>query len=96
MANLKGLTIEIGGDTTKLQAALKDVESRSNSLNKELKDVDRLLKFNPENTQLLAQKQKILAEQIETTAKKLDTLKEAERQVNEAFAKGEASEEQFH
>ena len=55
--NIKGLTVEIGGDTTKLEKALKNVESNSKEISKELKDVNKLLKFDPQNSELLAQKQ---------------------------------------
>jgi phage-related protein len=91
---IKGLTVEIGGDTTKLGKALEDVNKQSSSLSKELGEVNRLLKVDPKNTELLAQKQKILADAISNTGKKLDTLKEAERQVQAQFERGEVSEEQ--
>lgn len=91
---IKGLTVEIGGDTTKLGKALEGVNKQSASLGSELKDINRMLKFDPGNTELLAQKQKVLADEIETTSQKLDILKEAERQVQQQFEKGEASEEQ--
>ena len=91
---IKGLTVEIGGDTTKLGKALKDVEAKSRSLSKELGDINRLLKMDPGHADLLAQKQKVLAEAVEATAQKLETLKEAERQVQKQFEKGEVSEEQ--
>lgn len=92
---IKGLTVEIGGDTTKLGKAIKDVEAQSRSLSKELGDINKLLKMDPGNTDLLAQKQKVLAEAVEATAKKLDTLKEAEKQVQAQFERGEVSEEQL-
>ena len=92
--NLKGLTIELGGDTTKLGKALEDVNKKSRSLSSELGQVNKLLKLDPGNADLLAQKQEILAEAVANTSKKLDTLKEAERQVQEQFQRGEASEEQ--
>lgn len=76
--NIKGITIEIGGETTKLSKALSDVNSTSGSLQKELKEVDKLLKLDPTNTELLAQKQQLLKEAIGNTKDKLDTLKEAE------------------
>lgn len=91
---IKGLTVEIGGDTTKLGKALEDVNKRSRDLSSELGEINKLLKFDPGNADLLAQKQKVLADQIATTAKKLDTLKEAEKQVQEQFKRGEVSEEQ--
>ena len=92
--NLKGITVEIGGDTTKLDKALQSVNNRSRDLSTELGEVNRLLKFDPGNADLLAQKQDILAEAVANTKNKLDTLREAERQVQAQFAKGDASEEQ--
>ena len=80
--NIKGITIEIGGDTTKLSKALSGVNSSCSSLQKELREVDKLLKLDPSNTELLAQKQKILKEAIGSTKEKLDTLKEAEKALN--------------
>ena len=93
--SIKGITIEIGGDTTKLSKALSGVNSSCSSLQKELREVDKLLKLDPTNTELLAQKQKILKEAIGSTKEKLDTLKEAEKQVQEQFENGEVSEEQY-
>jgi len=91
---IKGLTVEIGGDTTQLGKALEDVNKKSKDLSSELGQVNRLLKMDPGNADLLAQKQKILADAVTNTAKKLDTLKEAERQVQQQFERGEVSEEQ--
>lgn len=91
---IKGLTVEIGGDTTKLGKALEDVEKKSRSLSSELGSINKLLKMDPGNTDLLAQKQKVLAEAVTTTKEKLDKLKESEKQVQAQFEKGEASEEQ--
>lgn len=92
---IKGLTVEIGGDTTKLGKAIKDVEAKSRSLSKELGDINKLLKMDPGNMDLLAQKQKVLGEAAEAAAKKLETLKEAEQQVQKQFERGEVSEEQL-
>lgn len=96
MANraIRGITVEIGGDTSKLGQALSDSEKRSRSLQTELKEVERALRFDPTNVELLAQKQAILTENIEATSDTLDTLREAERQVTEQFERGEVSEEQ--
>lgn len=96
MANkvLKGLTVEIGGDTTKLSKALDDVDKKGRNLSSELGEINRLLKLDPKNTELLAQKQKVLADAVSNTGKKLDTLKEAEKQVQKQFEKGDASAEQ--
>lgn len=92
---IKGLTVEIGGDTTKLGEALKNVEAKSRSLSSELGSINKLLKLDPTNTDLLAQKQQVLAEAISSTREKLDTLKAAEQQVQEQFARGEVSAEQY-
>lgn len=91
---IKGLTVKIGGDTTELGAALEDVNKKSSSLSSELGQINRLLKLDPSNTELLAQKQKVLADAVSNTSKKLETLKEAEKQVQEQFKRGEVSEEQ--
>ena len=91
---IKGLTVEIGGDTTQLSKALEDVNKKSKELSTELGDINRLLKMDPGNTELLAQKQKVLADAISNTGEKLNKLKAAEAQVQEQFARGEASEEQ--
>jgi phage-related minor tail protein len=91
---LKGLTIEIGADTTDLTKALDKVEKQGRSLSSELGQINKLLKLDPKNTELLAQKQKVLADAISNTEKKLGTLKEAEKQVQAQFERGEVSEEQ--
>ena len=76
MANrIMGITVEIGGDTTKLQTALKSVNGQIKSTQQQLKDVDKLLKLDPGNTELLAQKQKLLADAVGETKEKLSTLK---------------------
>lgn len=92
---IKGITIEIGGETTGLQNALKDVNKRSSELSKELNDIQRLLKFNPGNVEALAQKQQLLTKQIENTTKKLDSLKSAQQQVQAQFESGVINEEQY-
>ncbi|MDL2252665.1 phage tail tape measure protein [Ruminococcaceae bacterium OttesenSCG-928-I18] len=92
---IKGIVVEIGGKADKLIRVLSDVEKKSKGLQSELKNVDRLLKFDPKNTELLSQKQKILANAIKETKNKLDTLKEAEKQVQAQFERGEVSEEAY-
>ena len=92
---IKGITVEIGGDTTKLGKALEDVNKRSDDLSNELREINRQLKFDPENTELLAQKQKVLADTVETTRERLMKLKEAQRQAQEQLARNEISEAQF-
>ena len=93
--NIKGITIEIGGDTTKLDKALNGVNKQVRSTQSELREVEKLLKLDPKNTELLAQKQTLLKDAIGETKEKLDILKTAEAQVQEQFKKGEATEEQY-
>jgi phage-related minor tail protein len=92
---IKGITVEIGGDTVGLEKALKDVNKTSRNLQSELRDVQKLLKFDPNNAELMAQKQKLLNDQIENTSKKLKQLEEAEAQVQAQFEKGDIKEEQY-
>ncbi|WP_199222361.1 MULTISPECIES: phage tail tape measure protein [unclassified Geobacillus] len=92
---VRGINIVIGADTTKLGKALADVESKSKSIQSELRQVDRLLRFDPSNTTLLAQKQQLLAKQIENTSEKLNRLKSVQQQVDEQFRRGEISEGQY-
>ena len=94
-SKIAGITIEIGGDTTKLDKALQGVNKQTRDAQKELKEVNKLLKLDPKNTELLAQKQKILAESIDGTKEKLNILKDAEKQVQQQFENGEVSEEQY-
>lgn len=91
---IKGLTVEIGGDTTKLGKALESVNKKSNDLSSELGEINRQLKFDPKNTELLAQKQKVLEDAVAATSEKLDKLREAEKQVQKQFERGDVSEEQ--
>ena len=86
---IQGITIEIGGDTTKLQTALKGVESKLKDTQAALKDVNKLLKLDPGNTELLTQKQKLLGESIQATEDKLKTLKDASEQAAQAMANGD-------
>jgi len=92
---IKGITIEIGGNTQPLNKSLEGVNKKTKSLQSELKQVERLLKLDPKNTELLAQKQKLLAEAVSTSKEKLDILKEAERQAQEQFKQGKIGEEQY-
>ena len=97
MANkiIKGLTVEIGGDTTQLGKAIDEADKKSKDLSTELSQINKLLKFDEANPELLAQKQKVLAEQIASTGDKLKTLKAAQEQATEAFQRGEVSEAQL-
>ena len=93
--NIKGITIEIGGDTTGLDKALKGVNSEIKSTQKQLKDVDKALKLDPGNVELLEQKQRLLGAAVEETTQKLDMLKTAQEQAAEQLAKGEIGQEQY-
>ena len=96
MANrIAGITVEIGGDTTKLSTALKTVNSEIRSTQQQLKDVNHLLKLDPGNTDLLAQKQRLLRDAISETKEKLEALKVAAEQANEKLANGEISQQQY-
>ncbi len=93
--NIKGITVEIGGDSTGLDKALKGVNTTSVKLNSELKEVNKLLKFDPSNVTGLAQKQELLTKSIENTSEKLSQLKSAQAQVQQQFASGKIGEEQY-
>lgn len=80
---IKGITIEFNGDTTKLDKALRNIKNETKSIDKSLKDVDRALKFNPKNTELLAQKQKLLKDRVDQTEKSLQDLKNVQQQLDE-------------
>lgn len=92
---IKGITIEIGGDTTKLDKALSGTDKQLKQTQTSLKDVERLLKMDPGNTELLAQKQRLLTDAVEGTADRLRTLEEAAQQAGQALASGEISQGQF-
>ncbi len=92
--NIKGIIVEIGGDTSGLQKALSKVNSTSSSLSKELRGINSLLKLDPKNTELLNQKQTVLNENIETTKKKLKQLTDIQNQAIEAEANGKKISEE--
>lgn len=92
---IKGITVEIGGDPNGLVKALSKVNKEIKSTESQLKDVERLLKLDPGNTQLLEQKQRLLAEAVGGTKDKLEALKTAEKQAQEQFKKGEISQQQY-
>ena len=92
---IKGITVEIGGDTTKLQTALKGVNTEIRNTQSQLKDVEKLLKLDPGNTELIAQKHRLLAQAVSETREKLETLKTAQRQADEALRNGTISQQQY-
>lgn len=93
--NIKGITIEIGGDTTGLQKALSDVNGKLKSTQAQLKDVNNLLKLDPSNTVLVAQKQELLKNAIADTTEKLDSLEAAQKDVTAALEAGKIGQEQY-
>lgn len=93
--NIKGIKIEIGGDTQPLQNALKKVNSASIEAAKELKSIDKALKFDTGNVTLLAQKQEVLQKQVSTAKEKLETLRQAQAQVEAQFKSGDIGADQY-
>ena len=92
---IRGITVEIGGDTTKLQTALKGVNTEIRNTQSQLKDVEKLLKLDPGNTELIAQKHRLLAQAVSETREKLETLKTAQQQADEALRNGTISQQQY-
>lgn len=97
MANkrIKGITIQIGGDTVNLAKSLKDVTKTSVNLNSELHQINRQLKLDPSSSVLLAQKQKVLAESIENSKEKLKKLEAVQQDIERAYKKGEIDDGQY-
>lgn len=95
VSRIQGITVEIGGDTTKLSTALSKVNKEIRDTQAQLKDVNKLLKLDPGNVELMAQKQRLLSQAVSETKEKLDALKLAGQQANEALAKGEISRSQY-
>lgn len=96
MANrIKGITVEIGGDTTGLDKTLKSVNTSIRTTQSALKDVNRLLKLDPSNTELLSQKQRLLKDAIAATKEKLDSLKVAQEQAKQQLENGELGQDKY-
>lgn len=93
--NIKGITVEIGGDATKLDEALRDVENKAKSASSELRDIDRAMKNNGESATLWQQKQDVLTKALEESKKKLELLKSTQEQVEKQFNNGEIGAEQY-
>lgn len=94
-SRIKGITVEIGGDTTGLQNALKGVNSTIKNTQSALKDVNKLLKLDPSNAELLTQKQKLLKDAIAATSEKLESLKTAQEQVKAQFESGNLGQDKY-
>lgn len=92
---VRGITIELGADTTGLSKALKDINTDIGKTQKALKDVDRLLKLDPKNTELLEQKQRLLGDRIGETETKLEALKKAQSEMGAEFKKTEEGQAQY-
>ena len=96
MANrIKGITVEIGGDTTGLDKALKGVNSTIKTTQSSLKDVNKLLKLDPANTNLVTQKQKLLKDAVNATKEKLEALKTAQEQAREQLENGTLGQDKY-
>ena len=95
VGRIQGITVEIGGDTTKLQTALKGVNTEIRNTQSQLRDVDKLLKLDPGNTELLAQKHRLLGDAVKETKEKLETLKTAAEQAEQALKDGTITQEQY-
>ena len=96
MANrIKGITIEIGGNATGLNKALEGVNSVAKKTEDELKEINKALKLDPKNTELLEQKQRALAKAVSATADKLKVLKDAQKQAAEQLSRGDIGQEQY-
>lgn len=94
-SRIKGITVEIGGDTTGLNKALSGVNKEIRDTQSELKDVERLLKMDPKNVELTRQKYNLLNKTVEQTEEVLKTLKTAEKQAQEQFKQGKISQQQY-
>ena len=92
---IKGIIVEIGGDTTGINKALHETDDQIRKTQTELKEVDKLLKLDPTNTTLLQQKQALLTKSISNTKDKLDALKKAEKMAQEQFEAGKLSAENY-
>ena len=92
---IQGITVEIGGDTTKLEKALKGVNSTIRSTQSQLKDINKLLKLDPSNTELLSQKHRVLKEAIGATKEKLDALKTAQEQARQQLENGTLGQDRY-
>ncbi|HEU4064544.1 TPA: phage tail tape measure protein [Streptococcus pneumoniae] len=93
--NIKGIKIEIDGDTQPLQTALKGINKESVNATNELKQIDKALKFDTGNVTLLTQKQEVLEKQVGITRDKLEALRQAQSKVDEEFKKGNIASEQY-
>ena len=80
--NIKGITIEFDGNTTKLSKALSDIKTKSKGVDSALRDINKELKFNPGNTELLAQKQTLLKKKIQATKDRLEAFKAAQKSMD--------------
>lgn len=92
---IKGITVEIGGDTTGLDKALKNVNNTIRNTQSALRDVNQLLKRDPKNSELLAQKQKLFQQAIKETSEKLNALKDADKQAKQQLDNGQLGQDKI-
>lgn len=93
--NIKGITIEIDGNTTKLTDSLKKSDMAANNASKSIREIEKALKFNPGNTELVAQQQRNLQKQIDATKEKLSVLRNAEADIKRQFESGNLGAEKY-
>lgn len=94
--NIKGITIELNGDTTKLDKTLREVNKETRTVQRQLSEVERALKMDPRNTDLIKQKQRLLGEEVKFTQDKLSMLKEADKEVAKEMEAGTEEAAQKH
>lgn len=92
---IKGISIQLSADATGLTNALQNINKKIDSTSSNLKEVNKLLKFDGSNTELIAQKQRLLGEQIDNTKKKLKALTDQQDKLNSAFENGDITQEQY-
>ena len=96
MANkVKGITLEIGGDSSGFTKAIDEADAASRSLGKELSEINKGLKFDPNNVELLGQKVEVTSQRVEEAQKKLKALKDVQKDVEEAFKRGDIGAEEY-
>ena len=92
---IKGLTVQIGGDTSELGKSLQALNAKSKATSKELSAINRALKLDPTNVELLTQKQQVLSEEIATSKEKVDILRQAQEKAAEQLKDGDTGDEQY-
>ena len=92
---IRGITVEINGDTTGLGNAFRDIDRQASQLQNELNEVNRMLQFDPSNTELLAQQQELYNRQLSTSRQRLEQLRQVESQMQQQLAAGTIGAEEM-